>query len=87
MPEATKDIRKVALWLGHADMRTTEIYLQVDPSEKLEAIETVRPLGLRRGRSKAPDDLITSLFANGDNFLDTGGCGTASQCHSDGKIR
>ena len=26
-------IRKVALWLGHADIRTTEVYLGMDPSE------------------------------------------------------
>ena len=26
MLQATRDIRKVALWLGHADIRTTEIY-------------------------------------------------------------
>jgi integrase/recombinase XerD len=62
MLKATRDIRKVALWLGHADIRTTEIYLRVDPSEKLEAVEAVVPLGLRRGRFKAPDALITSLF-------------------------
>ena len=62
MLQATRDIRKVALWLGHADLRTTEIYLQVDPSEKLEAVEAVLPLGLRRGRFKAPDALIASLF-------------------------
>ncbi len=62
MLRATRDIRKVALWLGHADIRTTEIYLRVDPSEKLEAVEAVLPLGLRRGRFKAPDALIASLF-------------------------
>jgi len=62
MLQATRDIRKVALWLGHADIRTTEMYLRVDPSEKLEAIEAVLPLGLRRGRFKAPDALIASLF-------------------------
>jgi site-specific recombinase XerD len=62
MLQATRDIRKVALWLGHADIRTTEIYLRVDPSEKLEAVEAVLPPGLRRGRFKAPDALIASLF-------------------------
>jgi integrase/recombinase XerD len=62
MLKATRDIRKVALWLGHADIRTTEMYLKVDPSEKLEALEAVLPLGLRRGRFKAPDALIASLF-------------------------
>jgi integrase/recombinase XerD len=61
MLQATRDIRKVALWLGHADLRTTEIYLRVDPSEKLEAMETVLPPSLRRGRFKAPDALIASL--------------------------
>ena len=62
MLQATHDIRKVALWLGHADVRTTEIYLRLDPSEKLEAAEAVVPPKLRRGRFKAPDTLITSLF-------------------------
>lgn len=65
MLQATRDIRKVALWLGHANIRTTEIYLRVDPSEKLEAVEAIVPLGLRRGRFKAPDALITSLFESG----------------------
>ncbi len=63
MLQATKDIRKVALWLGHADIRTTEVYLRMDPSEKLEAVEAVIPLELRRGRFKAPDALIASLLA------------------------
>ena len=61
MLQATRDIRKVALWLGHSDMRTTEIYLRVDPSEKLEAMEAILPPHLRRGRFKAPDALIASL--------------------------
>lgn len=63
MLQATRDIRKVALWLGHADIRTTEVYLRMDPSEKLEAVEAVIPPELRRGRFKAPDALIASLLA------------------------
>ena len=62
MLQATRDIRKVALWLGHADIRTTEVYLRMDPSEKLEAVEAVVPPELRRGRFKAPDALIASLW-------------------------
>jgi integrase/recombinase XerD len=62
MLQATHDIRKVALWLGHADIRTTEVYLRMDPSEKLEAIEAVIPPELRRGRFRAPDALIASLL-------------------------
>jgi hypothetical protein len=46
---------------GHSDMRATEIYLRVDPSEKLEAMEAVLPPSMRRGRFKAPDALIASL--------------------------
>jgi site-specific recombinase XerD len=64
MLQATRDIRKVALWLGHADVRTTEIYLRMDASEKLEAVEAVIPPELRRGRFKAPDALIASLLEN-----------------------
>ncbi len=63
MLQATRDVRKVALWLGHSDMRTTEAYLRADPSEKLEAMEAVLPPSLRRGRFKAPDALLTSLLS------------------------
>src|ERR1700733_4937340 len=66
MLQATRDIRKVALWLGHADIRTTEVYLRLDPSEKPEAAEAVVPPKLRRGRFKAPDTLITSSFEPAD---------------------
>jgi len=59
--EATHDIRKVALWLGHASVQTTEIYVRADPSEKLEAINAVLPPRLRKGRFRAPDKLLASL--------------------------
>jgi integrase/recombinase XerD len=58
--EATKDLRKVSLWLGHANMQTTEIYTRVDPSIKLEALESVVPPKLRSGRFKATDELIAA---------------------------
>jgi site-specific recombinase XerD len=61
MLQATHDIRRVALWLGHADIRTTEVYVRMDPTEKLEAVEAVVPPSLRRGRFKAPDALIAML--------------------------
>ena len=59
--EATKDLRKVSLWLGHANMQTTEIYTRVDPSIKLEALEAVTAPKLRSGRFRATDKLIASL--------------------------
>lgn len=59
--QATKDLRKVSLWLGHANMQTTEMYTRADPSEKLEALEAVIAPKLRSGRFKATDELIASL--------------------------
>ena len=59
--QATKDLRKVSLWLGHAHLHTTEIYTRADPSVKLEALESVMPPNLRSGRFKATDKLIASL--------------------------
>jgi hypothetical protein len=61
--QATKDLRKISLWLGHAHMQTAEIYTRVDPSVKLEALESVVPPELRSGRFKATDKLIASLRA------------------------
>lgn len=60
--QATRDLRKVSLWLGHAHMQTTEIYTRVDPSVKLEVLESVVAPKLRSGRFKAPDKLIASLM-------------------------
>jgi site-specific recombinase XerD len=59
--QATKDLRKVSLWLGHAHLQTTEVYTRADPSVKLEALEAVMPPTLRSGRFKASDQLIASL--------------------------
>lgn len=59
--QATGDLRRVSLWLGHADMQTTEVYLRADPTEKLEAIEAILPPALKRGQFRAPDKLIALL--------------------------
>lgn len=61
--QATHDIRKVSLWLGHSTLATTEIYVRADPSEKLEAIEAVVPPHLRKGKFRPPDKLIALLRA------------------------
>ena len=61
MLQATGDVRKVALWLGHADIQTTEMYLRTDPTEKLDALEAVVPLQLQRGHFRVPDALIALL--------------------------
>jgi site-specific recombinase XerC len=41
--QATGDIRKVSLWLGHATLQSTEVYLRADPTEKLEAMASLVP--------------------------------------------
>jgi site-specific recombinase XerD len=59
--QATGDLRKVSLWLGHADMQATEVYVRADPTEKLEALDAVIPPSLRRGQFSVPDRLIAML--------------------------
>ncbi len=59
--QATKDVRKVALWLGHAHLATTEIYLRADPTEQLDVLAKVAPFGLRPGRFKDADRLMALL--------------------------
>lgn len=59
--QATHDIRKVSLWLGHSSIQSTEIYTRVDPTDKLDAINAVVPPQLRKGRFRPPDRLIASL--------------------------
>lgn len=59
--QATHDVRKVALWLGHASLQSTEVYLRADPTEKLEALAAGTPPTLRRGRFTVPDKLLSLL--------------------------
>jgi site-specific recombinase XerD len=58
---ATGDIRKVALWLGHASLQSTEVYLRADPTEKLEAMASLLPPTVRRGHFRPPDKLLAML--------------------------
>jgi integrase/recombinase XerD len=60
---ATGDIREVSLWLGHATLLSTELYLRADPTEKLEAMASLVPPTLRRGRFRPPDKLLAMLRA------------------------
>ncbi len=59
--EATHDIRRVALWLGHSSTQTTEVYTRVDLSEKQAAINTIVPPKLRKGVFRLSDKLIAML--------------------------
>lgn len=70
--QATGDVRKVSLWLGHASIQTTEMYLRADPTEKLEALTAMGPPNLKRGRFTVPDKLMAMLAdaGNGRNYAE-----------------
>ncbi len=59
--QATGDVRKVSLWLGHASIQSTEIYLRADPTEKLEMIADTAMPKLKPGRFRPPDKLLAML--------------------------
>lgn len=59
--QATHDVRKVSLWLGHATLQSTEVYLRADPAEKLEALAAMTAPSIKRGRFNAPDQLLALL--------------------------
>lgn len=61
MLRATRDIRKVALWLGHANLQSTEVYLRADPTDKLEALAAASSPTLQPGTFSPPDKLIAML--------------------------
>jgi len=63
--QATGDIRKVALWLGHANVQTSEMYVRADPSTRLEALTTTVPPTLKKGRFMPPDALIAAVTPRG----------------------
>jgi integrase/recombinase XerD len=59
---ATGDVRKVALWLGHASMQSTETYLRADPEEKLAVLGAHAPPPLRAGKFKRPSDALLAML-------------------------
>ena len=59
--EATGDIRKVSLWLGHASLQSTEAYLRVDPAEKLAILAANAPPAVPKGKFRTPDKLLAML--------------------------
>lgn len=61
MLHATHDLRKVALWLGHSSVTTTEVYTRVDPTVKLEAVQSFMPPSLKRGAFQPTDRLLALL--------------------------
>ncbi len=60
---AGNDITVIALWLGHEQIATTNIYLHADMSHKQRAIDRTKPLDAKPGRYRPPDALLAFLEA------------------------
>jgi len=58
---AGNDITVIALWLGHEQIATTNIYLHADLTHKQQAIDRTRPLHAKPGRYRPPDALLAFL--------------------------
>jgi integrase/recombinase XerD len=55
------DIATIALWLGHADIRTTQIYLHADLALKERALARTTPPNIAPGRYRPSDPLLAFL--------------------------
>jgi site-specific recombinase XerD len=60
---AGNDITVIALWLGHEQITTTNIYLHADMTHKQQAIDRTQPLTAKPGRYRPPDPLLAFLEA------------------------
>jgi len=60
---AGNDIAIIALWLGHEQITTTQIYLHADMTHKQQAVDRTRPLTTRPGPYKPTDTLLAFLEA------------------------
>ena len=61
--EAGNDITVIALWLGHEQVSTADIYIHADMSHKERAIARIQPPGAKPGRYRPADSLLAFLEA------------------------
>ena len=57
------DTSVIALWLGHEQIETTQIYLHADLEIKERALAKTNPANLTPGRFRPPDKLLAFLEA------------------------
>ena len=55
------DTSVIALWLGHEDAETTQVYLHADMTTKEQALARVQQPGTSPGRYRPPDSLLAFL--------------------------
>jgi integrase/recombinase XerD len=58
---AKVDSSMIALWLGHAEIQTTQVYLHADLALKEEALAKAEPIDSKPGRYRPPDPLLAFL--------------------------
>jgi len=59
--QAGVDTSVIALWLGHAGVRSTDAYLHADISIKEKALALTTPTSARPGRYRPPDKVLAFL--------------------------
>ncbi len=57
------DTSVIALWLGHEQVETTQVYLHADLALKERALQRTAPVATRPGRYRPPDSLLAFLQA------------------------
>ena len=55
------DSTVIALWLGHADLRSTDAYMHADLTIKEKALARTTPANVKPGRYRPPDPLLKFL--------------------------
>ena len=55
------DTAVIALWLGHADIRSTNAYLHADMAIKQRALDLTTPASAPPGRYRPADPLLAFL--------------------------
>ena len=58
---AGTDTSVIALWLGHQDAETTQVYLHADMTIKEQALARVQQPSTSPGRYRPPDSLLAFL--------------------------
>jgi site-specific recombinase XerD len=61
--QAGVDTTVIALWLGHADVRSTQPYLHADLTIKEKALALITPAGVKPGRYQPSDQVLAFLEA------------------------
>jgi len=58
---AGNDVTVIALWLGHEQISTTNVYLHADMTQKQQAIDRTNPIAAKPSQYRPPDALLAFL--------------------------